>query len=351
MLRILLRIVFRIPLILVAGALIFSPDLLSQEGIPVRNLSDPVVGVEKNEKERTQQGIQVRDLSDPQQPVIAQARVSSHKTRVADPVILTLTVEGPIGLEVQLPEAILTKESSLFWRVNRFPPRSISKNQTIVYQYEFECSAFTAGDLPLVLAPIKIRRKGGHDTILEFTQALTVNAFVKVSTVSPDALREPTDIERMIPPPNEGPQEGAWVFWLMLLAPPAIGIPLAYWFWKRPAEELPVEVWDRARVLHNWSRPLSAEQAYSILLRYLHSSAPEKSGSVMTMISQKADLSEEQKQALLSICQQLETERFDPSPKEVSRAAESLREFFERLPPTPNPSPTKGNEVIAGGHS
>jgi hypothetical protein len=343
MFRILFRILFRFPLILIAGALIFPPNSFSQKGIPVQGLSDPVDGVKKNEKERAQEGIQVRDLSDPQQPVIAQARVSSNKTRVADPVILTLTVEGPLGLEVQLPEAILTKESSLFWRVNRLSTRSISDEQKIIYQYEFECSAFTSGDLPLVLAPLKIRRKGGNDTILEFTQALTVNAFVKVSTVSPEALREPTDIERMIPPPNEGPQEGAWVFWWMLLAPPAIGIPLAYWFWKRPVVLPPVEVWDRARVLQNWSRPLSAEQAYSILLRYLQSSAPEKSGSVMTMISQKVDLSEEQKQALLSISQQLETERFDPFPKEFSRAAESLREFFERLPPTQNPSPTEGN--------
>lgn len=310
---------FRISLILISGAFFCPPDLLSQEGI------------------------QVRDLSDPQQPVVARARVSSNKTRVADPVILTLTVEGPVGLEVQLPESILAKGSSLLWRMNRLSARSNSRDQKIVYQYEFECAAFTAGDLPLMLAPIKIRRMGGNDTILEFTQSLMVNAFVKVSSVSPDALREPTDIERMIPPPSEGHQEAAWVFWLMLLVPPAIGIPLAYWCWKRPVVSLPVEVWDRTRVLQNWSRPLSAEQAYTILLRYLHSPASEKSGAVMTMISQKADLSEEQKQALLSIYQQLETERFDPFPKKVSRAAESLREFFERLPPTQSPSSIEGN--------
>ncbi len=297
---------FRIPLSLIYLAVLFPSALLAQ------------------------QAIEVRDLSDPLQLVIAQARVSQNKTRVADPVLLTLTVEGPLGLEVQLPESILTKESSLFWRVNRSRPTIISQEQSILYRYEFECAAFTSGDLPLRLAPFKIRRKGGNDTILEFSQPLRVQTFVKVSAVSPEALREPTDIERAIPETNEGTQNGSLIFWLILLG-------------KRPKAIPRSEIWDRTQVLQNWPKTLSAEQTYSILLRYLQFESSAKSGNVMTMISQKPELSDVQKQSLLAIYQQLELERFDPIAKEVSLAAESLRAFLETLPTLPDSSASQGN--------
>ncbi len=280
----------------------------------------------------SQDSIEVRDLSDPQRPVIAKASTSTKKSRMANPVTLTLTVEGPSGLEVQLPEKILKPESGVFWRVSKSPPTQTSEGQTIIWKYEFECAAFMEGDLPLAIAPLKIRRKGDADITLEFTQSLVVNTFIGVASPGPDTLRGATDIERL-PKTNTPTQANSLSFWLILLVTPAIGIPLAYLLWKKPPPVVVQDVCDRAWLLNRLQPQTSPDQAAKLFVRYLQHESKEVAGNPITMIGGLPDLSPDEKVILIGIYQRLEHERFsflgtvelDPPP------VIELRELFVSL--------------------
>lgn len=256
--------------------------------------------------------IEVRDLSDPQKPVIAKASVSTKKSRVANPVILTFTVEGPSGLEVQLPEKILKPESGVFWRVNKYPPTQVTKGQTIIWKYEFECAAFTEGDLPIAIAPLKIRRKGDADITLEFTQSLVVNTFIGVASPGPENLRSATEIETL-PKLDSPSQSRSLNFWLILLVPPVVGIPLAHLLWKKPPPVVVQEVCDRMWLLQRLHPQTSPDQAAQLFIRYLQSQSKEVVGNPIAMIGGLPELADDEKTMLIGIYQQLEQERFTPS--------------------------------------
>ena len=171
--------------------------------------------------------VEVRNASDPGKRIDASAAIDVGETRLSGEVKLTLTVGGPGPLGVTPPKPLLTKPN--LWRVREegLPVREKQSDGRERWTQMYRLSPLVPGGPAIALGPMTIRPGGEQDVVIDWKdQEFTVRVTTKLDSPSPDALRPPTDIEKLSPPPSVERGASPWLFAivpvLLLLAAAAL---------------------------------------------------------------------------------------------------------------------------------
>jgi hypothetical protein len=150
----------------------------------------------------------------PQPPAVTATATSDQRTIwLSQKARVTLTVEGPAPLRVELPNPLLTAESAAAWRV--LPPERPAvtplPDGRERWSQAFRFDPYTTGDpVPLRFAPLKVR--AGNAPEQEFDSlGVEVRVNTTITEVKPDSARPVTGIEPVEPRPQPPPEPVGWV--------------------------------------------------------------------------------------------------------------------------------------------
>ena len=148
--------------------------------------------------------VEVRNAGDPANALTARAELDAGEIRLSGELKLTLAVEGPGPLEVTPHRPLLAVAN--VWRVRDegLPVREVMAGGREKWTQTYRLSPLVPGpDVKIKLAPLTVRAGPARETVIEWREAIGVTVVTAVAVPSADALRPPTDIERL-PPPAEG---------------------------------------------------------------------------------------------------------------------------------------------------
>jgi hypothetical protein len=124
--------------------------------------------------------------------------------RLSDTLTVTLSVDGPPPLRVELPTSLLTAETALDWKVEpvgRATLRTTPAGDR--WEQVYHLSPFVPGEaVPLAFQPVRV---SGLDVL---PNPLSIKVETVISAAKADDARPVTEIEPLPPPPAQPPPVG-----------------------------------------------------------------------------------------------------------------------------------------------
>jgi hypothetical protein len=200
--------------------------------------------------------------------------VNSLKIALSDELRLTMTLEGPAPVEVEVPRQLT---ASTDWRVRAEPPRVVALDGGRErWTQSFVLDPYNVGKIPLKFEPIQFRV--GIE-VLEWPlnwKPLEIQVESMVKDPDRAAPRPVTGIEELPPLPSRSRGRYAW----LLAIPAAALLILLGWRWRRRPEAAPISPAERAlQELHKLAgddgpAPEHLPQLADVLRRFLESRLP-----------------------------------------------------------------------------
>jgi hypothetical protein len=156
------------------------------------------------------------------QTVTATAKADRESIRLSDTVRVTLTLEGPDPLRVDLPEPLLAKEAAAAWRVRPAGPPVVEAlpggRERWSRPYRFD--PYLPGDpARIVFAPIMVTAGTANRSDEVQGPVVEVKVQTTLTAAKPDDARPVTGIETL--PPVMPGDSGSGV-WLVIAVPAAL---------------------------------------------------------------------------------------------------------------------------------
>lgn len=284
----------------------------------------------------------LRAHADPPQP---ESSPQLLVVRLSGEVIVTLQVEGPAGLEVE-PGKPLTAADG--WRVRAAEPPSTATRREgrLLWQQVFRLQPLRPGDLPLPIAPLRLRTGPGAGPEITW-KPLPVRVVTTVTRADLSELRDITPPEE--PPPEPEPAV-PWA-WLGLGAAAVLVGAVAWGVARRrgrAAAPLPPGAWalrelDRLDVAaptlgtgERYITLLSDTVRQYIELRFRLPAARQTTAEFLEAMRRSPHLTADQQTLLRELLERCDLVKFagsDPSPEECRAAAAMARGFIEQTAP------------------
>jgi hypothetical protein len=200
--------------------------------------------------------------------------ISSRRIALSDELRLTMSVEGPAPVEVDVPRQL---SASTDWRVRAEPARlKAMEDGRERWTQTFVLDPYNVGKIPLKFEPIRFRV--GNE-VLEWPlnwKPLEIQVESMVKDPDRAAPQPVTGIEELPPAPSPPRGQYAW----LLAIPVAAALILLGWRWRRRPEALPISATERAlQELHKLAdgdgpSPEHLPHLADILRRFLESRLP-----------------------------------------------------------------------------
>jgi hypothetical protein len=275
---------------------------------------------------------------------ITPAENSRLEMRLSDELPLTLSIEGPAGLEVQPIQAVVTSRD---WEVvsRTDPDRILLTSGRVRWRQRFQLSPIKPGALSFDLASLRFRDDPSTSQWQEVTwKPMVIQVTTEIVNADVSELRD-------ITPPEEVPAAPSW--WPAWVAAGLILLFIGAWFvgwrpWRRARRPAPVppEQWAMTEFARLEALPLATEadvncfhtQLSDILRRYLELRfqfpAPEQT-TVEFLVSMRRspDLTAEQHDLLrdfLDQCDQVKFARARPTLEKCQSTARMAWKFVEQ---------------------
>lgn len=206
------------------------------------------------------------------QGLVPSAGVDRTSIRLSESVRVTLAVEGPAPLRVELPadaEKLLTPASAAAWRIRPAgPPQTepLPDNRER-WARAYRLDPYTVGDVPVAFAAVPVAA-GGSPTAQPVTfPATTVKVQTSITAPKAEAARPTTGIEELPPLPDDGPAAvGGWFVGGLAAVFGAVVVAVLVRRWRAGPPVLPPAEW----AVRELDRPgVSAERVAAVLRGYV----------------------------------------------------------------------------------
>ena len=148
--------------------------------------------------------------------VLPFAVVAPDRITLAESARLTLALEGPVPLRVELPdrvEQLLAPESAIVWRLRPTGPAVTTPLPGGRERWErgFRLDPFASGkEIPLALNPVRVRAGTALDAVDINWPSPTLRVDVTINEARPDGARPVTGFEEIATPPVVTPTVTGW---------------------------------------------------------------------------------------------------------------------------------------------
>ena len=159
----------------------------------------------------------------------AEAKLDSTEVRLSGELSLTLTVDGPVPLEVTRPKPLLSGAG--LWRVREegIPLRELLPNDRQRWVMTYRLAPLIPGDAVKVsLSPLSMRAGTPDDVPIAWANSFTVKVTTSITQASADDLRPATGIENG--PSDETIASESSPLWWVVVPVALAGIA---WFMRR----------------------------------------------------------------------------------------------------------------------
>ncbi len=205
--------------------------------------------------------------------VVARAEVSPLAVKLSQSVRLTLALEGPAPLRVELPKQLLTDDADGIWRIQPSGEAEVKPlpNGRQRWQQVYRLAPYPSGTLRVTFNPVTVN--GQPVTWREVVVTVTRTGAADAPLPEPHAVTAVEDLpDTKFPPPRTSRVwavvAGAFAFALVALV-----VPLVMWRRARRAKPVPPDEWARAALaeLATSRAPggVIAERVAAILRRFV----------------------------------------------------------------------------------
>ncbi|HXD88229.1 MAG TPA: hypothetical protein VN641_17200 [Urbifossiella sp.] len=249
--------------------------------------------------------------------------LSADKIALADSVQLTLALEGPAPLRVDLPqkpEQLLAPMSAKVWSIRATGPAKI----TLLYggrerwEARYRLSPFAPGEkVPIVFSPLKVT--AGDDANASDVEFPSREVRVQTAITEPkaDDARPVTGIEELPAVPAPQPQAAGWPFIAVLASIfAAVLVGAVIRRWRREPPPLPPGEWALRELggIDPESGLLAADRLAAILREFIERrdglSAPHLTTTELLAECAKADWSQERTAPLRELLERCDRAKF-----------------------------------------
>jgi hypothetical protein len=265
--------------------------------------------------------------------------------RLSGELLITMSLEGAPGLEIQLPERLTPPTD---WELGRkeTPERAALPGHRVRWEQRFHLKPARAGELLLALAQLKFREDPDLDQWQEVTwKPFTVRVTTEIANADLSELRDVTL-------PEEVPSAPSWslpFYWIASIAGLLI-LLLGGWkfLWRHQRQQatLPPDQWALRELDRLQALPLTAEaevEHFHLALsetvrRYVQSrfhlpALEQTTAEFLKGMGQSPELTAEQQAVLRDLMEHWDLVKFArayPTPEECLALAESAREFVKQ---------------------
>jgi hypothetical protein len=147
--------------------------------------------------------------------------------RLSEFINVTLTIEGPAPLRVELPKPLLVPEADRDWKIQPSGTATVTAlaGQREKWSQTFRLDPYVPGDMYVQFAPVKVN---GRENI---GPGVTVKVNTTISEAKPEAARPVTTIEELPVPPVR-PSDSPWP-WILPAAALVVILAVALWQLRR----------------------------------------------------------------------------------------------------------------------
>jgi hypothetical protein len=274
--------------------------------------------------------------------ITATSKADKKSIELSQSLIVTLTIEGPAPLRIELPRPLLVPESERDWKIQAKGPPVITPlgSRRERWIQDFRLAPFDFGkSMVVAFAPLKVNGK------VVSADGIAVTVDDPRIELKPEESMSVTGIEHLQASTPRNDSQSRW--WLLLLIP-LFAAAIIAWRFRRTSKPLPPDRWALeafARIEHDMVDGMAVATAVAAVIRgfierQFGIPAPKLTTEELLSAAERADLPVDQTDPLRQLLEDCDRAKFAGDTLDNDRCRRLLarsREWVRLIYPTPRP--------------